>query len=433
MSLTNESRLRQEIDHRIDQWVDSHRGGLISLVQQLIQLLSINVPPIGNETTAQNLVTHWFRQLDLSVDQYDVRDVEGIELHPAWRDLGRDYGGRPNVMAVLQGSSEGRSLLFTGHIDTVDLDDGLRWHHDTFAGEYCDGSIFGLGAFDMKGGLAAGMMAMRCLVELGLQLDGTVYFESVVDEEYGGANATLAGRLRYPSIDAAILMEPTNLQIATGHRSTSVWTLTVKGQAGRSFSGEATVNPARTIIDMMQWLGEFLTSRSNRTGTTEFYPWEIDRLQAGPALREMGTRVPSRATATFWVEGGMDENPNILEQMVAHLDARFEASSYELRPAIPPLWGSAIAEDHPLVDCLQSSMRQRGNDATLVTAPFACDGAMFNRHSRTPVILLGPEGGNAHGADEFVRVDSLITLCKVLASTAVACCSKDAWNNVRRG
>ena len=420
--ITNESTLNQDVDHRITQWMDSHRSTLVSLVQQLIQLPSVNAPPLGDETVAQKMIGHWFRQLGLSVDEYDVCSVDGIKNHPAWRDLDRNYVGRPNVMACLPGSGTGRSLVFTGHIDTVELSEDIAWNHDPFAGEYDGESIFGLGAFDMKGGLAAGMMAIRCLVELGVQCDGTIYLESVVDEEYGGSNATLAGRLRYPAIDAAILMEPTNLHIATGHRSTSVWILTVTGQSSRSFSGEATTNPARTLIDMMQWLGEFLTSRTNQHHGGESYPWEIDRLHAGPTSERMGTRIPPTASVIFWVEGGADEDPNIRDQMARWLNERFDASDYELRPMIPPLLGSQIASDHPLTRCLQRSMHPWGVEEEPITAPFACDGAMFNRHSRTPVILFGPEGGNAHGADEFVRVESVLRLSQVLARTAVAWC-----------
>lgn len=402
--------------------MDSHRGALISMVQEFIQLSSINSPPTGGEKTAQNVLGHWFRQLGLTVDEYDINLVPGIREHPAWRELGRDYDNRPNVMACLQGGGAGPSLLFTGHIDTVGLCEDELWQHRPFAGDFDGESIFGLGAFDMKGGLVAGMMAIRCLVELGVRLTGSLYFESVVDEEYGGANATLAGRLRYPHIDGAILMEPTNLRIANGHLNTSVWNLAVRGHAGRSFSGELTINPAKTLINMVQWLGEFFTSRGYDESKPAGSAWEIDRIHAGPSVEFMGTRVPPSASVTFWVEGQVEDNPDILGQMADHLNRRYDPGTYELVPVIPPLWGSQIASDHPLVAVVQQSMRLWDGDDTVITAPFACDGAMFNRHSQTPLVILGPQGGNAHSADEFVQVESLVTLSKVLACTAVEWC-----------
>jgi acetylornithine deacetylase len=403
--------------------MDEHRVALVSLVQELIQLRSVNSPPTGDEKLAQQVVGHWLRQLGLTVDEYSVSLVPGITDHPAWRELGRDYSNRPNVMAYLQGSGSGPSLLFTGHMDTVGLCEDEPWQHQPFAGDFDGESIFGLGAFDMKGGLAAGMMAVRCLVELGVRLGGTLYFESVVDEEYGGANATLAGRLRYPQIDGAILMEPTNLRIATGHKNTGVWNLTVRGHAGRSFSGETTSNPAKTLVEMIQWLDNFFTSRVSSASGPEPYLWEIDRLHAGPSVQFMGTRVPPTASVTFWVEGGVDDNPDILDQMATHLNRQFEPSTYELVPVIPPLWGSEIAANHSLVAHVQRSMRLWEGDDALITAPFACDGAMFNRHSQTPVLILGPQGGNAHSADEYVNFESLVTLSKVLACTAVEWCN----------
>lgn len=401
----------------IDKWVDARRDMLISLVQELVQLPSRNRPPEGDELAAQRVIGHWLRQLGVEVDQYDIIAVENIHKHPAWRPLGRHYQDRPNLMGVLRGVGKGRSLLYTGHVDTVALDSN-PWRYDPFGGEYDGRAIYGLGAFDMKGGLAAGLMAVRGFIELGIKLLGSLYFESVVDEEFGGANASLAGRLRYPGIDGAILMEPTNLKLASQHRGTSVWNLLVTGLPGRTFSGETTFNPAKSLAAMLNSLDDFFIAHPRLNQ----YPWEVDRIQAGPVDQPMGTRVPAQAEAVFWVETGADDNPDVGQEINAWLSRQFPGVKYKLTPMIPPLLGSGIPPDHPLAQALAQSARDVGVDGDMVTAPFACDGAMFNRFSKTPLVLLGPEGGNAHGADEYVTVDSLMTLTKVLMRTACSWC-----------
>jgi acetylornithine deacetylase len=148
----------------------------------------------------------------LAPDLYYLHDVPGFEKHPLFHP-GRDYRQRPNLAARRKGAGGGRSLLLTGHIDTVPSGT-QEWTRDPFGGELEDGRIYGRGANDMKAGIAANLFVMECLQELGLSLAGDVLFETVVDEEFGGSNGTLAGRLHGFNADAAIISEPSSLRIS---------------------------------------------------------------------------------------------------------------------------------------------------------------------------------------------------------------------------
>ena len=101
-------------------------------------------------------------------------------MHPAWWP-GRDYANRPNVTSQIDGKGEGRSLLLSGHIDTVPLGT-TDWSYDPFGAVVEDGKLYGLGSFDMKGGVAALLSAVRVIKELDIPLAGDLIAETVVDE-----------------------------------------------------------------------------------------------------------------------------------------------------------------------------------------------------------------------------------------------------------
>ncbi len=418
------NQLPSTLVESIKSWTSAHREWFVSLTSELVRAPSINAPPTGGEKTVQQLIGHWFGQLGIEASLYELGEISGLQEHVAWRP-GRNYGGRPNLVARLKGNGEGRSLVLSGHADTVGLADEA-WLHPPFAAD-CDGErIYGLGAFDMKGGLASAMLAARCLQDLNISLAGDLYVESVVDEEFGGANGTLAGRLRHPRIDGAIIMEPTNLRLATSHRGVVVLRLEVLGKPGRSFSGEEVVNPAKILARMIQDLEEFNRRRNasrHQYGLADTLGLEIDQLRAGPVDEMLGTRVPSVAWATFWLDLDPDQDPSApVDALASLLTQRYDPTQFRLTSVIPALWGSRIPDEHPLVKTVSTSLQLAEVNPLPITAPFACDGAMFNRHSRTPMLILGPEGGNAHAADEFVSVSSLQTLTAVLALATIDWC-----------
>ena len=101
-----------------EEWLAEHRDDLVTLVRELVSRPSENRPPAGDEAACQEFVAGYLRQLALEPDVFRPDEVEGATAHEAWWP-GRDYAGRPNVVARLPGTGGGRSLLFTGHVDVV--------------------------------------------------------------------------------------------------------------------------------------------------------------------------------------------------------------------------------------------------------------------------------------------------------------------------
>src|SRR5205814_2484434 len=99
-------------------WLASHRDDLIDLTRRLVSYPTENRPPRGDEAACQAFVTAYLRRLGLKPDVFQPDEVTGAQEHPAWW-RGRDYADRPNVVARLEGTGRGRSLLFSGHVDVV--------------------------------------------------------------------------------------------------------------------------------------------------------------------------------------------------------------------------------------------------------------------------------------------------------------------------
>jgi acetylornithine deacetylase len=418
----------------VGEWVDAHRSDLIELTQALVAFPSENRPPHGAEKACQLYVADYLRDIGCRVDVFRLDDVDGLVDHPAYYP-GRDYADRPNVVGVLGPersageAGDRRSLVFSGHVDVVPAygSGQYGWWDGTVA----DGYLYGRGSNDMKGGIAAYLFAARCARELGLSLKGDLILETVVDEEFGGANGTLACRLRGYNADLAILPEPNNMLISTAHRGGQQFRVYTSAQSiGMGFGESVLPDPVSALGHILVALDRYNEARHKRPLPRGFegesFPLMPFLLQAGETL-PWGTAesIPETAFVEFWIEIPPEVT---MEQLQSELQAAVAeaaqgsatlqrvATRWEERTRFLP--GSRMADDHPALSVLGANLAAvTGRPPAFSPAPFACDAFMFNLHSPTPVALLGPRGANAHAPDERVVVEDLVTLAKTYART----------------
>jgi acetylornithine deacetylase len=394
-------------------WLDRHRGELVELVRELVSIPSENRPPRGEEGRCQEFVAGYLRELGLEPDLFEPDQVLGAKDHEAWWP-GRDYAGRPNVVARKPGSGDGRSLLFSGHVDVVPgLGEG---DHGYWAGDLEAGRLYGRGSMDMKGGVACYLHALRCLTETGAELAGDVLVETTVDEEFGGANGTLACRLRGYNADGAVLPEPTALAVCHATRGGIQYRLHARGgEGGMDFGGGQAPSALHTIARVAVALAD-----AERGRDAPIYQYLLRAGEELPWGTEEGT--PTTGALEFWAE---IVPGTTLAQLEAELRDAVERAgdggvplTWEQRTRfLPALDGDPQA---PIVAAMRAALGDPGAEPQ--TAPFACDAFMISQAGATPVVVCGPSGGNPHAPDEFVLVDDLHRLAAAYVRLTVDWC-----------
>ncbi len=168
--------------------------------------------------------THW--QHDLILPYAELPTYEALKASGLENVL--NYDGRPNLVAKLPGTGGGRSLILNGHVDTVTIEPKNEWTKDPFGAEISNGCMYGRGTSDMKGGVAAAIMALRFLRRSGITLRGDVSLQCVVNEEHAG-NGTLDLMRQGYRADAAIVLEPTQNKVAVDHPGGLYWQIHIPG------------------------------------------------------------------------------------------------------------------------------------------------------------------------------------------------------------
>ncbi len=394
------------------EWLSAHADDLIELTRTLVSYRSENRPPRGEEGFCQAFVADYLSRLGLEPDVFQPDDVRGALEHPAWWP-GRDYAGRPNVVARLKGTGGGRSLLFSGHVDVVPAHG--KGVHSYWDGELDDGRLYGRGALDMKGGVACYLHALRCLIECGHTPAGDVIVETTVDEEFGGANGTLACRLRGYAADGAVLAEPTGLAVCHATRGGIQYRLHARGgKGGMDFGGGSEASALVTLAKAAVALAAVEPARG-----APIYQFLLQSGEQLPWGTAEGT--PTEGVLEFWAEIVPGTTREMLEEELRSTGARANAGGTPLHWEQRTRFLAALDGDPaaPIVTAMQDALPDRPSPTT---APFACDAFMFGEHSPTPVVVCGPGGDNPHAPDEYVHVADLHTLAAAYVRLAGAWC-----------
>ena len=418
----------------IDGWAEENRESILALNRSLVSIPSENRCPEGDEGEAQEFIERYLADLGCETDAFLPTDVPGITEHPAYLG-GRNYEGRPNVVGIKRGTGGGRSLLFSGHMDTVPRGDE-PWSVDPFSGLVSEGRQYGLGILDMKGGMAAAMTALRALNELDVRLAGDLLIETVVDEEFGGANGTLACRLRGYGADAAIVPEPSNLAICPENQGGGMFKISFEGKPGRAALGGEPVNPVYAAGRFLEVFRHFEAHHGKKRSSSPFFehdrgpPAYVQGVRAGSVELDLFDRVPGACSVDVWIQCYPETSEEELRRDFVSF-CEEEAGKDEVLSVVRPkfeklirfLPGSGVPEGHEIVEVAgRAAAHIREGGLPVEGAAFACDTFIFNLHSDTPALIWGPEGANVHAPDEYVEIEALMDLVKMYALTMVEWC-----------
>jgi acetylornithine deacetylase len=411
-------------------YVKREEKRLVEIIQDLVRIPSENTPPTGAEAGCQGYITNFLTNLGLEPDVYSPDDVPGIREHPLYFS-GRNYKNRPNVGIRKKGVGGGkdrRSLILSGHIDTVPRG-SQTWTRDPFGGTIEENRLFGRGSNDMKGGVGTNLFVLEALNKMNVQLNGDLLFESVADEEFGGSNGTLASRLRGFAADAAIISEPSFLRICPAQRGGRTAHISLEAKGGILNEGPL---PA-LVIDQLTFLlakvKEFALQRRERAQVHELYrdnvdpvPVSVTKVFTGQwGMREPITIPEQCKIEMYWQTMPEETQRDVEAEFFAWLDAAVMASGglFEKRPTVefPMRWlpGSAISmEEHLVVEMAECATSVLGKKPPIAGIEGPCDLYIFHQGFSIPAILWGARGGNTHGADEYLEIDSVVKAAEAL-------------------
>ena len=369
---------------------------VISLLGDLVAIDSVNpslVPGAAGEAQIADAIETHMRAIGLDVHRQDV------------------VPGRPNVIGVLEGSERGRSLMFCGHIDTV----GVAGMKSPFTPVIRDGRLYGRGAQDMKAGVAAMIDAARVAQAAGFR-KGRLVIAAVVDEEYASIGADAL--VREWKADAAVVTEPTDLQIGVGHKGFAWATIETRGRAAhgsRPTEGRDAILRMGRVLARLEQLDRELQSRKPHplVGTGSLHASIIEggrELSSYPdtcRLQLERRTVPGETADTFARE--MDDLLRQLCEEDRELDA-----SVTLMFSRPPY---ELPVSHELPRALESAAVTAGARSATTGMSFWTDAAILGE-AGIPSVLFGPGGAGLHSLEEYVVVNEVTTCRDALARLA---------------
>ncbi len=395
----------------MNQWTltSQERDSLLAFLRKLVQTRSLP----GREGAAAALV---------------LAEMQQLGFPEVWMDAAGNVLARISASPA-RNAGDGKTLMFNSHVDTVEVSDRAGWSLDPWAAEVRGGQLYGLGACDMKGGLAATLYGVAHLLRLGAPLNGDILIAVVGLEEPSEGTCTRAlFEEDGLAADWVVIAEPSNLQVVRAQRGHIELQLTVKGRSAHSAApelGDNAVYAASRLIFGLEILAEQLASdpflgpgvlavtdiRSqavSRNAIPERCDIIVDRRLTVGETEALALAEVQRII----VREGVDARVQVIEETVQTHTGR----AYRARRASPP-W--AFDERHPLIAATVQAARELGLRPALEKWNFATEGAYTAGVRQIPTVGFGP--GNpelAHTCDEHIELEQIYTAASVYAALA---------------
>jgi acetylornithine deacetylase len=366
-----------------------------SLLASLVGINSVNpslIPGAAGEAGIARFVKRWLDQRGIQTEMHDAAP------------------NRPSVIARVRGSGGGRSLLLNAHLDTVGID-GMS---DPFSARIENGRMYGRGAYDMKAGLAACMLALADFRPR--ELEGDLLLAAVADEEH--ASLGIQDGLARIRADAAIVTEPTSLKVCIAHKGFSWHEIATSGRAAHGsqpeFGIDAIAHMGRVLHRLEALQAELRTRPPDRLlGHGSLHASLISGGQELSSYPATCTLQLERRTLPAEDLASVEQEIEGLLSALAAEDPQFQAQ-HRTTLSRPPF---SVSEHEGIVRSLleQASLVLGATPATF-GASFWMDAA-FLAAAGIPTVAFGPHGAGAHACDEWVDLHSVDQCREILVGT----------------
>jgi acetylornithine deacetylase len=395
-------------------------------LELLRELISCNTTDY-HEANGQRVVRRFLD--DLGCTPRSIRpDPETLKAKYPEFNTGHTYDEeRVCLVSVFKGTGSGKSLIINSHMDTVFPAAPEKWETDPFTPTEKDGRIYGLGACDTKAGMAAVLMALKCLSTLGIRLRGDVIFQSVVDEEAGGGNGTLACLDAGYRADAVLVTEPNGLIPASAHIGSYAAKITVYGKSAHGNLKHEGISAFEKAMPLILNLREL--EKKWQTHTHEILPSPVLTILAINA-GDGSITIPE--TCEILVNYTYLPNDYDYEGDLRSVLRVFESGDpwfadhpikFEIQHNVKPYY---TAPDGPwpllVADCASLILGRRVKPAGL---PCGADARFYSNLGQMDTIVLGPGSiSHAHKPNEFVEIKDFIDAVKIYVEILCRWCGE---------
>ncbi len=350
-------------------------------------------------------------------EEADIAALVRAEMEALdYDDVDVDDAG--NVIGLVEGRGSAPSVMFNTHLDHVDAGDPEHWPHPPFEGEIHDGRVWGRGAVDIKGPLAAQVYGVARLVEPAERPDGNVYVTAVVQEEVGGLGArSMAGTLRP---DLILVGEPSRNEVRRGHRGRVELHVRVRGKMAHASMTDIGVNPLTVIGRFLAALPGIPLPDHPELGGSTIAPTLIGTDQTSPNV------IPGEVSLTLDCRTVPGQTGEALRELLLSALRAAEIAGSETELVVPdyehvsytghrltysadnPAY--ALAADDPAVRSAVATLAGvLGGEPPVDVWKFATDGGHFAEAGLT-VVGFGPGDDRlAHTVNEAIGIDELET------------------------
>jgi acetylornithine deacetylase len=432
----------------LDSYIEERTDELVDLLRGMVacNTVSVDLSPgsehrENEESRIQELMGERLSGLGAEIDQFEP-DAAALLNHPMMPQW-HHWKGRPITVGTLRGAGEGRSLIVNGHIDVVSPGDLERWTSPPFEADVRDGRIYGRGAVDMKGGIAAAIFALEALAANGVRLAGDVIVQTVPDEETC-AMGTVAVIERGYRADAGLVPEPTKLRLWIATRGLLHGSVVVPGRSAHAEMNQPAwrkgggVNAIERSVPVLQAFGQLSADWAKRD--SKKHPL-LGRPCVQPTIVQGGafiSNVPESCridiNATYLPGDADSEGYGSVPrgEILAAVVAAAERDDWLAEHAPKWTWAtdyppSEIDPAEEIIAVTREAVATIGIDAIGEGIDTTYDGALLTRLAGVPSPAFGPgDLSRAHAPDEWVGIDELVLGARAYARAIPAWCGVDA-------
>jgi succinyl-diaminopimelate desuccinylase len=367
---------------------------LIELTKQLVGIRSENPP--GEQNEIGDFIESRMREIGLEVERYD--------LEP----------GKPNVIGKLEGKIARPVLMLNGHVDTVPVGDAARWRSDPFKPVVRDAKLYGRGAADMKGGLAAMIHAAKNIVKMDSELKGTLLIACVVDEEVTGYGTKSLVERGY-NADFAVVGEPTECAVLTAHKGVLEFNVSTTGISAHASTPRNGLNAiykmSKVILAFQKYLDELEKNSHPLVGSPSV---NVGKIWGGVA----SSVVPERCEIAVERRILPGEDPDGVKHGIQEVLETVKNDDPELKLD----WRVTLevdASETPFDSLIARISLEAVSEVTGIAQrpkgfAAACDMRFLVNRGKIPTVILGPGSlDQAHVSDEYVETKQLIDAARI--------------------